>query len=102
MLTMTQAAAAALTATRADVGAPDTYGVRFTASPAQDGQGTRISFEFVPGPGPDDGQSEADGLQAYTAPEVTAIIGDAVVDLEPTNDGARLVMRRPTDAGSAS
>lgn len=100
MLRMTTAAADALTATRTDAGAPDTYGVRFTATAAQEGQGTRIGFEFVPSPQPNDGETEESGLKAYTSPEVAAIVGDAVVDVEQAGDGARLVMRRDVGDGS--
>lgn len=101
MLRMTTAAADALTATRTDVGAPETYGVRFTATAAQDGQGTRIGFEFVPSAQPNDGETEEAGLKAYTSPEVAAIVGDAVVDVEQAGDGARLVMRRETGDGAS-
>ncbi len=94
MLKMTPAAAMALTAARSEVGAPDSYGVRFFAPRDPQGGRSRFGFDFVSKPGPEDAVTEEAGLRAYVAPEVVAVVGEATLDLEEAGDGARLVLRR--------
>ncbi len=102
MLKMTPAAATALAAARSEIGAPDTYGVRFFASTDQTGGRSRFGFDFVSRPEPNDAVTEESGLKAYVSPEVTSLVGEATVDVEKSDDGARLVLRRPaTDDGAA-
>lgn len=98
MLKMTPAAAMALTSARAEVGAPDTYGVRLFTPSATDGQPSRFGFDFVARPEPGDAVLEEAGLEAYVAPEVAAAVGDATLDVEPDGEAARLVLRRDDGA----
>jgi Fe-S cluster assembly iron-binding protein IscA len=101
MLKMTPAAAMALSSARAEVGAPETYGVRlFAPRDADTGRPSRFGFDFVARPEPEDAVLEESGLTAYVAPEVTAAVGDATLDVEPDGDTARLVLRR--DGSSAT
>ena len=99
MLKLTPAAAMALTAARAEVGAPESYGVRFFAPRSSEGSPTRFGFDFVSKPEADDAVTEESGLQAFVAPEV-ASVGDATIDVEEAPDGARLVLRRETAEGA--
>jgi Fe-S cluster assembly iron-binding protein IscA len=92
MLTLTPAAAAALSVARAQAGAPDSYGVRFSASMEAPSESASLSLSFVESPGPDDAVSEEDGLKAYVAPEVHGLIGDAVVDVETNGQQSNLVI----------
>ena len=102
MLTLTPAAAAALSAARAQAGAPAGYGVRFSAT-ADEPPAARLSLDFVESPGPDDAVSEEGGLMTYVAPEVDGLVGDAVVDVETDGQQSSLVIRRqpPSDGGTA-
>ena len=101
MFKMTPAAAMALSSARAEVGAPDTYGVRLFAPRDATGRPSRFGFDFVARPEKDDTVLEESGLTAYVAPEVTAAVGDATLDVEPDGDGARLVLRRDGEAASS-
>jgi len=101
MLTMTPTAASALTKARSDTGAPSTYGVRFFASSPTPTQGARLAFEFVESPQPDDSITNESGLQAFVAPEVDELIGDATVDVETNGRHSELVLRREAHNGGA-
>lgn len=102
MLTLTPAAAAALSAARDQAGAPQDYGVRFSAS-ADAPATARLSLDFVESPGPDDAVSEEAGLMTYVAPEVDGLVGDAVVDVETDGQQSSLVVRpqSPSDGQTA-
>jgi Fe-S cluster assembly iron-binding protein IscA len=102
MLTITRDAATLLTKTRAEVGAPDEYGVRVTVADAGTNPRAALIVAFVPGPAPGDDITEQQGLRAYVAPEVSASLEGATLDATPA-DGTppQLVLRRPAEAGNA-
>jgi len=103
MLTLTPAAAAALSAARSQAGAPEGYGVRFSASDASPTEAARLNLDFVESPAPDDLVSEEGGLMAYVAPEVDGALGDAVVDVETDGQQSTLVVRpQPPDDGATT
>jgi Fe-S cluster assembly iron-binding protein IscA len=103
MLTLTPAAAAALSVARTHAGAPESYGVRFSASTDAPAEATRLSLTFVESPGPDDAVSEEDGLMTFVAPEVDGLVGDVVVDVETNGQESQLVIRpHPSSDSSAT
>lgn len=102
MLTLTPAAAAALSLARNQAGAPESYGVRFSASSDAPAEGARLSLDFVESPGPGDAVSEEDGLMTYVAPEVDGLVGDAVVDVETDGQESQLVIRPQPPSDSAT
>ena len=102
MLTMTPAAAAALSAARSQSGAPESYGVRFSASGPTPSEGARLNLDFVESPGPDDAVSEEEGLMTYVAPEVDGLVGDAVVDVETVGQQSSLVVRPQSPSNGAT
>jgi Fe-S cluster assembly iron-binding protein IscA len=93
MLTLTPAAAAALSAARTQAGAPESHGVRFSAPADVPSDAASLSLTFVASPEPEDAVSEEAGLMTYVAPEVDGIIGDAVVDVETDGQQSSLVIR---------
>lgn len=94
MLKVTSDAATLLKSSRSSAGASEDVGVRFfVAEVAQDGK-TRIGFEFVPAPQPQDEVAEQEGLPVYVAPELTEALGDATVDAQPTGEGGQLILKR--------
>ncbi len=103
MLTLTPAAAAALSAARSQTGAPESYGVRFSAPDAAPSEPAHLTLDFVESPQADDAVSEEGGLMTYVAPEVEGLVGDAVVDVETDGQQSGLVIRHqpPTDGGVA-
>ncbi len=104
MLKLTDGAAKVLTNARADLGAPDTHGVRFYTpgeDAAQGGQ-ARLAFDFVAEPSEHDAVDEVSGLKTYVAPEVNDIVGDATIDVEQSGDQARLVLHPTRTDGAAS
>lgn len=103
MLTLTPAAAAALSAARTQSGAPEDYGARFATTEDGAPESARLTLTFVESPGPDDAVSEESGLMTYVAPEVDGLVGDAVVDVEADGQQSGLVIRQqpPTDSGTA-
>jgi len=103
MLKVTDGAAKVLTAARADVGAPDTHGVRFfTPGPDASGGQARLAFDFVSGPAANDKIGETSGLKMFVAPEVDKSLGDATIDVEQSGDQAQLVLQPSKDAGASS
>lgn len=94
MFKLTPAAEAVLTSVRDQSGKPDTYGVRFFTSGQPLEQG-RLAFDFVESPAPDDSVDEAGDLNTYVAADVSAMVGDAIVDVETIGDQQDLVLRRP-------
>lgn len=94
MLTMTPNAETILADRRAEKGAPDSYGVRFFTKQAEDSGQTRLAFNFVPSPRPDDTVIDEGDLKAFVAPEVEETIGDIVVDVEQKSGGPGLVVKR--------
>jgi len=101
MLTMTPTAASALSKARSDTGVPGTYGVRFFATSPTPSQAARLAFEFVESAQPDDTVTNESGLQAFVAPEVDELIGDATVDVETSGGQSELVVRRNARNGGA-
>lgn len=104
MLKLTDGAAQVLTTARADLGAPDTHGVRFY-TPGEDAPGegqARLAFDFVAGPGENDTVDEVSGLKTFVAPEVNDALGNATIDVEQSGDQARLVLHSPRTDGAAS
>jgi hypothetical protein len=100
MLKVSSNAAAALAAARSDQGAPDTHGVRFFTSPSvETPDQTRLAFDFVPSPQPDDAVAEHSGLSTYVAPDFEAAVGDATVDTEQVGNEVHLVLRRGEEGG---
>lgn len=96
MLTITPTAADVLTRTRTEKGAPDDYAVRFhTAEEDSSGQ-PRLAFTFVDSPGDDDTVIDGEVIDAYVAPEVDRLVGDATVDTEKMGDQIGLVIRPNT------
>lgn len=94
MLKVTDGAAKALTAARSTTGAPDTHGVRFYSAPSDAPSGqTRLAFDFVAEPAPDDAVSEVSGLKTYVEPTAGEAFGDATIDVEQTASGTRLVVQ---------
>jgi Fe-S cluster assembly iron-binding protein IscA len=102
MLTLTPAAAAALSVARTQAGAPESHGVRFFAPADAPSDAVRLSLDFVESPEPDDAVSEEAGLMTYVAPEVDGIVGDAVVDVETDGQQSSLVIRPQPLDGSAT
>jgi Fe-S cluster assembly iron-binding protein IscA len=94
MLTITHDAAALLANQRAEMGAPDSYGVRLSAPRPEAGE-AELVIAFTPGPSPGDQVTEQEGLRAFLAPEVSEQLEGATLDATPT-DGlpAQLVLRR--------
>ena len=99
MLTVTPNAQTTLTARRAEKGAPETYGVRFYTKQTEDGGMSRLAFNFVPAPKPDDTVIKDGNLQAFVAPEVEESIGDVVVDVRDESGTPSLVVKRVTESG---
>jgi Fe-S cluster assembly iron-binding protein IscA len=93
MLTMTPDAETMLSRARSEKGAPNDFGVRFFTKAMADSQ-TRVAFNFVASPEPDDTIIEEGRLKAYVAPDVDQKIGDVVVDVQQKDDGPGLVVRR--------
>lgn len=91
MLRITQQAAALLSETRAGVGAPNSYGVRFFAEAANQA-GTQIGLDFVPQPSEGDQVSKQEGLPVYVALEVAEPLKEAVIDAKPVNGAPQLVV----------
>lgn len=100
MLTLTPAAAAALSAARTQAGAPESYGVRFSAEAQADA--AQLSLSFVEAPRPDDAVGEEGGLMTYVAPEVDGLVGDAVVDVEMVGQESNLVIRPQPPSADAT
>jgi iron-sulfur cluster assembly protein len=102
MLTITHDAATLLTSTRARMGAPEDYGVRLSIPEPDAGDATGLVLAFVPGPDPGDDVMEQQGIRAYVAPDASAELDDATLDVTPTNGTPpRLVLRRPKASGDA-
>jgi len=95
MLTITENAAALLTNQRAELGAPDSYGVRLSAPSPEADELAELVVAFVPEPTPGDEVTEQEGLRAFVAPEVSEQLEDATLDATPSNGTpAELVLRR--------
>lgn len=94
MFKLTPAAEAVLTDVRGQSGKPDDYGVRFFV-PGEPVEQSRLAFDFVASPGPDDTVDAEGGLRTFVAPDVDQMVGDAIVDIETVGDQASLVLRRP-------
>jgi Fe-S cluster assembly iron-binding protein IscA len=95
MLTITHDAAALLANQRAQMGAPESYGVRLSAPQADAIGEADLVIAFAPGPSPGDQVTEQEGLRAFVAPEISERLEDATLDATPT-DGfpPQLVLRR--------
>ncbi len=95
MLTITQNAATLLANERAEIGAPNSYGVRLSAPNTMEGGENELVIDFVPGPRPTDEVTEQAGLRAFVAPEVSQQLEGATLDATPTNGAPpELVLRR--------
>ncbi len=103
MLTITHDAATVLATTRAEMGAPDDYGVRLSVPSSVSGDRTELMLAFVPGPDPGDDITEQQGIRAYVAPDASARLSDATLDATPVDgEPSRLVLRRSQAGGEAS
>jgi Fe-S cluster assembly iron-binding protein IscA len=94
MLSMTPAAATALTRTRKEHGAPDDFGVRFFATPAPGPDEVGLAFTFVDSAEPDDVVLDGKGIDACAAPEIESLVGDVVIDATERDGRMDLVVRR--------
>ena len=94
MLTITPAAAKALTKARSEKGAPQGFGVRFFAAEEPGSERARLAFKFVESAKPEDSILNGLGIDACVAPEVETLIGDVTIDAEPRNGRSGLVVRR--------
>jgi Fe-S cluster assembly iron-binding protein IscA len=94
MLTITPHAAAVLVENRQSAGVPDTYGVRFFAAIPAGGGIRAVAVAFVPEAEPGDEVTEQEGVTAFVAPEVTAVLDEAVLDSSPVDGGEELVIHR--------
>lgn len=94
MLTITPTAAELLTKTRTQKGAPEDHGVRFYTASEDGSDRARLAFAFVEAPKDDDTVIDAKAIEAYVAPEVDRLIGDATVDTRQQGDEVGLVVRR--------
>jgi len=94
MLTITETAATVLNETRKEKGAPAEYGVRFfTKDPNGSGR-ARLAFRFVESPQADDTVLPEAPIEAYVAPDVERLVGDATVDTKQDGDHTSLVVKR--------
>ncbi len=92
MLQITQGAAALLTELRRGQDVPDDYGLRVYAEAADEGEVT-ISLGFADAPAKGDLVTEQEGLKVFVAPELTAPLEDAAIDVAQDNGASRLVFR---------
>lgn len=90
MLQVTSRAATTLADARAQIGAPDHFGVRVFASVTPEAK-SAFQFDFVEGPVEGDQVGETEGTRFFVAPEVAEPLENAVLDAEETG---RLVLTR--------
>jgi Fe-S cluster assembly iron-binding protein IscA len=92
MLQVTESAAATLADTRSRIGVPDHFGLRIYRGQT-DGR-SAFAFDFVEEPQDGDQVGEMEQTRYFVAPEVATPLADAVLDTEPTDDGAQLTLKR--------
>jgi len=92
MLQVTESAAATLADTRSRIGVPDHFGLRIYRGQT-DGR-SAFAFDFVEEPQDGDQVGEMEQTRYFVAPEVATPLADAVLDAEPTDDGAQLTLKR--------
>lgn len=99
MLQVTPSAVAALEQARSAQEVPESYGVRISAQPAEDGQ-VAVAMGFAEQPEEGDQVTEESGTEVYVAPELAEPLAESVVDLQDTADGAQLVIMPQDEAES--
>jgi Fe-S cluster assembly iron-binding protein IscA len=92
MLQVSETAVAVLEEARSAQQVPETFGVRISGQPTEDGQ-MELMVGFAEGPGDGDEVTEQAGTEIYIAPEVAEPLADSKLDLEPTPEGAQLVVK---------
>jgi hypothetical protein len=88
MLQVSESAATTLADTRSQIGIPDHFGLRIFRG-VSDGKAA-FAFDFVEEPE----VGEVEQTRYFVAPEVAAPLPDAVLDTDPTTDGAQLTLER--------
>ena len=92
MLQVTESAATTLADTRSQIAIPDHFGLRIFRG-VSDGKAA-FAFDFVEEPEEGDEVGEVEQTRYFVAPEVAAPLADAVLDSQPTTEGAQLTLRR--------
>lgn len=90
MLTITEPAAEFLTRARDESDIPNDASLRIGA--ASDGDAPGITLGFVDEPLKGDAVGESHGLPVCVAPEVSAALDSAVLDVVSDDEGAHLVL----------
>lgn len=73
--------------------------IRLVPERKSDGQ-AGISLEAIAEPAPADAVAEATGVRVVVAPELAPSLDDAVLDANPTDEGAEFFIRPQTADGS--
>jgi iron-sulfur cluster assembly protein len=88
LLTITPDAAEAIKAAIQNLGAPDSAGVRISATTeSHNGTGPAIELSFVREPLVEDEVLEDEGAQVFLAPEVSPMVSDKTLDADHEPDG---------------
>ena len=94
MLQVTESAATTLADTRSEIGIPDHFGLRIFRGVSDGKAAFAFAFDFVEEPEEGDEVGEVEQTRYFVASEVAAPLADAVLDTEPTTDGAQLTLKR--------
>lgn len=100
MLQLTHAAAAQVAEARQAQGLPETVGIRVFGESRSEGE-MAVALTFAEVPAEDDQVTERDGTRMFVAPEVAEPLSSAALDVEPTPQGAKLVLT-PQDTGEGA
>ena len=93
MLQLTHDAAAQITRVRHAQGLPESFGVRVFGERIAEG-GMDVGLTFAEVPAEDDEVVEQEGTLMFVAPEVAGPLSSAALDVQQTQEGARLVLIR--------
>ena len=91
---LTNRAAAALAASRAQSGLGDTIAIRISASESGNGSTAGYQLRFASHPAPDDVVTESSGTKVFMAAELAEPLQTAVLDAVDTEEGQRLILKR--------
>ena len=91
---LTDRAAAALAASRAQSGLGETIAVRISAAESGNGSSAGYQLRFASHPAPDDVVTESSGTKVFVAAELAEPLEAAVLDAVDTDEGQRLLLKR--------
>lgn len=86
MLQVSSSAASMLANVRVQRGLADDVGIRISAAPATDGNGTNLRLGFVEAPLEGDQVTETEGTRVFVAPELAEALDTAMLDTAEDSD----------------